>query len=413
MTAFIVVLAMSFRIHRALIFCILMVSSVLLAYTPTAAAAAAVSIPVSVMGLPPELQTAILVDGSQQGTITGGGTRSFKVDKSKPHTFSVEAEIRGQCASYEGRSVCTRYKCPNNVWNLDVITTQNCQNVPVCYEVYVCDWWGCWWDYYCSYQQQCWTTSELSEKGHAFEYYAEYQVIISDVHGQNLDNWVREGADVNLSTDQFIPIRDESSIKERDIFQSWIVNGAPMENRNLALKVDKPYYIRAEYRTETQVRVRVFSEFGHPMIDNPDGWYITGQESTVSIERELPLDGFWGMLGGKRVFVGWQGPGGIESREPTYSFTVNDPKDIRAEWTTDTSTPMFWFSMLAALIVIIIVALVVFALYRRGRLFKPTGPSELDKAKAEIEQLKKEIEELKATKHTAKKRPPPEEEPGS
>lgn len=400
---------MSFQIHRALIFCILIASSLLLACAPQAAAAT-VSIPVSIKGLPPEFQTAITLDGSQQGTISGGGTKSFKVDSKKPHTLQVDAEVKGHCASYEGRTVCSRYKCPNNVWNLDVISTQNCQTVPVCYDVYTCDWWGCWWDYYCTYEQQCWTTSELSEKGHTFEYVTEHQVIVNDIHGQNVDNWIREGADLNLGADESVVLRDESNVKERDIFQSWIVNGAPMDTRNLALKVDKPYYIRAEYQIETRFRVRVSSDFGNPATDNPDGWYTKGQEATVSVEKELPLDGFWGTLGGKRVFTAWQGPAGIESREPTFSFTVNEATNLKAQWGEDLSAPTFWLGVLTV-ILIIVIALIIVMLYWRRRPSEEKELGELDKAKAEIQELKKEIEDLKATKPRARKRaPPPEEE---
>jgi hypothetical protein len=33
----------------------------------------------------------------------------------------------------------------------------------LCYEVWYCESWDptwCWWDYYCTYEQQCWTTTE-------------------------------------------------------------------------------------------------------------------------------------------------------------------------------------------------------------------------------------------------------------
>lgn len=399
---------MSFRIHRALVFCILIGGSLLLAYTPSAAAAT-VSIPVSIKGLPPEFLVAITVDGVQQGTIPGGGSRSFKVDSKKPHTFQLDAEIKGPCASYEGKSVCSRYKCTSNLWNLDVISTQNCQSVPVCYEVYVCDYWGCYWDYYCSYEQQCWSTTELSEKGHTFEYFAEHHVIVDSVHGQNVDDWIKDGADLNISADESVVLRDETNVKERDIFQAWIANGASIESRNLALKIDKPYYIRAEYQTETRVRVRVSSDFGNPTTDNPDGWYTKGQEATVSIEKELPLEGFWGMLGGKRVFTAWQGLGGTESRQPTFSFTVNEPTDLSAQWTTDNSAPMFWLGVLGVALAIVI-ALFILMLYRKRRTPEAKETGELEKAKAEIEELKTEMEDLKAKKHAAKKKEPEAEE---
>jgi hypothetical protein len=400
---------MSFRIHRALIFCIVITLSLLVVYTPQAAAAT-VSIPITVKGMPSSVQVSVIVDGSQQGTIPGGGTKSFKVDKSKAHTFQVDSEIKGHCSSYENREVCSRHKCENSVWNLDVVSTQNCQTVPVCYEVWYCDPWNpgwCWWDYYCNYEQQCWTSTELTDKGHTFEFYTEHEVAVSDVHGQNVDNWVRDGGSITLSAQQSVATIDESDVKEKDVFQAWIVNGARMTSRDLPLKIDKPYYAKAEYATETQVRVKVTSDYGNPTVDNPDGWYMKGHEATVSIEKELPADGVMGALGGRRIFVAWRSPQGVESKEPTFTFSVQQPTTLRAEWRADDSMPI---TILSALGIIIIAALAVFVLYSRG-VFKSKAakaePTELEKAKAEIERLKQEQEERPAKRRLARKKKPP------
>ena len=407
---------MSFRIHRALIFCIVITLSLLVVYTPQAAAAT-VSIPITIKGMPSSVQVSVIVDGSQQGTIPGGGTKSFKVDKSKAHTFQVDPEIKGQCSSYENREVCSRHKCENNVWNLDVVSTQTCQTVPVCYDVWYCDPWNpgwCWWDYYCTYEQQCWTSTELTDKGHTFEYYTEHEVAVSDVHGQNVDNWVRDGGSITISAQQSVATIDESDVKEKDVFQAWIVNGARMTSRDLPLKVDKPYYAKAEYATETQFKVKVSSEFGNPTIDHTEGWYMRGQEASVSIEKELPAEGFMGMLGGRAVFVAWRSPQGVESKDPTYTFTVQEPKSLVAEWKTDNSQPM---TILAGIAGAIVVLVVIFALYRTGRLSRPSPPppaaaakaepTELEKTQAEVESLKEELERVKKRSVRGKKKPPP------
>jgi len=412
---------MSFQIHRALIFCIVITLSVLVVYTPQAAAAT-VSIPITVKGMPSSVQVAVIVDGSQQGTIPGGGTKSFKVDKSKAHTFQVDSEIKGQCSSYENREVCSRHKCENNVWNLDVISTQTCQTVPVCYDVWYCDPWGwCWWDYYCDYQQQCWTSTELTDKGHTFEFYTEHEVVVSDVHGQNVDNWIRDGGTVTLSAPESVPTVEESNIRERDIFQAWMVNGARMTGRDLPLKIDKPYYAKAEYVTETQFKVKVSSDFGNPTIDHAEGWYMRGQEASISVEKDVPAEGFMGMLGGRATFVAWRSPQGVESKNPAYTFTVQEPKSLVAEWNIDNTQPMV---ILGGIFGAIIVLLVVLALLRSGRLSRPpppaqplpppppllteaAGPTELEKTQAEVESLREELEEVKKRRVRRKKKPPP------
>jgi hypothetical protein len=363
-------LAVSLRVSRTLVFCILAISSLLLVYGPRPVAAATIGIPITIKGLSPKLSTSVIIDGKEQGTIAGGSTKSFNVDKSKPHTFEVDAEVKGNCATYEGRDVCTRYTNANKAWTLNVISTENCQQVPVCYDYYsYCDYWGyCWYEPHCTYETQCWTTTELAEKGHTFAYEVENQVVVLNPHGQNTDTWSGVDQTVSLTAEKFVVTRDESNVKERDVFVHWVVNGAPMEGNTLTIKSDKPLYIRAEYRTETSYRVRVSSEFGNPTMDSVDGWYMKGQEATISVEKEVPLEGIMGALGSKEVFVAWHSPRGVESRDSTYAFTVQDAASLQAQWTTDNSQPM---TILGALVVAVVVVLVILALYRTGRLFRP------------------------------------------
>jgi len=354
------------------------------------------------------LSTNVIVDGKQMGTIPGGGTKSFKVDKSSAHTFEVESEIKGSCTTYEGRSICSRFMNPNNVWTLDVISTQNCQMVPVCYNAYwYCDPWGvCWWEPWCTYEQQCWTTTELSEKGHVFDYHVEHQVVVADVHGQNTNTWSKVDTDISLSADQFVVTKDENDIKEQDVFVAWVVNGAPTDSRTLTLKVDQPYLIRAEYRTETRFRIRVSSEFGSPTMDNLDGWYVKGREATVSVEKEVPAEGLMGTLGGRRLFLAWVSPRGVESKSPTFTFAVEQPMTLEATWKADDSQPMM---IIGAIIVIIAAAVLVFGLYRTGRLFRkapPPPPTEVKVEPTDLEKAKAEIESLKEELQAAKRRPP-------
>jgi hypothetical protein len=249
----------------------------------------------------------------------------------------------------------------------------------------------------------------LSEKGHTFEYYGEHEVAISDRHGQNVDNWYKDGADLNISTEQYAVTKDETDIKERDIFRNWIVNGVPMESKTLTLKVDKPYYLTAEYETETQYRIKVSSEFGNPTMDKPKGWYMKGEEATISIQKEIPTEGWWGALGGKRVFAAWRSDTGVQSNLPTFAFVVEEPTTLRAEWRPEDSQPI---TILAVLVIIIVALLAIFLLYRRGLLFKPKAEkaeqTELEKLRSEIEELKRGLEEVR--KASPKRRAAPEKE---
>ena len=401
---------MSLRDSRTLIFCILAISSLLLVYGPRPVAAATIGIPITIKGLSPQLSTSVIVDGKQQGTMAGGGTKSFNVDKSKAHTFEVDAEIKGNCATYEGTDVCTKYSNSNNVWTLDTISTENCQEVPVCYDTYYyCDYYGyCWYEPYCTYENQCWTTTELADKGHTFAYTVEQEVVVNDLHGQNTDTWQAVDSNVNLSAGQPVVLIDDSTTKARDIFVRWVVNGAPMQGNTIALKADKPLYIKAEYETETSFKVRLSSDLGNPTTDSPDGWYTKGKEATVSIEQEVPSSGIMGALGGRAIFVAWHSPQGIESKEPTYTFSVQGPVLLVAEYRFDNTTPMI---IIAALAGLIIVAVAVVALRARMSGAKAKAEkTDLEKTKAEVEDLKEELNKAKRRRPlTRRKKPPPSE----
>ena len=365
------ILGKSLATTKRLLFCVFIIASFTLVRTPQAVAAATFSIPITIKGLPADKSVSVTIDGKQVGTISGGGTKSFTVDKKSSHTFQVDAQVPGICSTYAGKSVCSRYKNPNNVWTVDLIKTQDCEMVPVCWTVYVCDCCCCWWEYYCGTQQYCWTETELSEKGHTFEYNTEHEVLVEDAHGQNSQKWVAADSELNVWAVESHVVKDESNVKERDVFQDWLVNGVPMETRNLVMKIDAPYYFKAEYGTETQYRISLSSEFGNPTVDSTKGWYMKGQEAAVSVEKEVPMDGWMGALGGKEVFAAWRSGNGVVSKSPTYTFSVDEPVALRAEWRQDTFQPI---AILGALIFAVAAALVVFLLYSRGRLFRAGGP---------------------------------------
>ena len=310
-------------------------------YVPQPVAAATISIPVTIKGLSPQLSVSMTIDGKNVGTIPGGGTKTFNVDKSKSHTFEVGTEIKGNCATYEGTDVCTRYSNSNNVWTLDVISTQNCQEVPVCYDTYYyCDYYGyCWYVPYCTYENQCWTAAELSEKGHTFAYTVEQEVVVNDIHGQSTDIWKAVDSNVALSANEFVVTRNDSNVKERDIFVRWLVNGAPMEGRTLTLKADKPLFIKAEYQTETEYHLTVSAspfEVGQISLNpsSSDYWYSAGASIQVTAVVLTP----------SHVFSYWELDGTDVGAAQTYSLVMDSPHQLTAVFsvvgivTTETTT---------------------------------------------------------------------------
>lgn len=168
-------------------------------------------ISISVNGFSSEFSVAISVDGKEAGTVPGGGSKDFEVDKKSSHAFRTAAEVSGPCVTYEGKNACTRYKCPRELWTAALVESQTCQ------DVYVCRWVlgrrGC------AYEQQCYTTTDFAEKRHTFEYHAEHELLISDPHGQNADEWYREGANVVISAKEFAVTREESDVREWTSFR--------------------------------------------------------------------------------------------------------------------------------------------------------------------------------------------------
>ncbi|MEM3061263.1 MAG: hypothetical protein QW265_02505, partial [Candidatus Bathyarchaeia archaeon] len=252
--------------------------------------------------------------------------------------------------------------------------------------IYVCNNTFCRWIPYITYGYQTRAITELAERGHTFEYYIEHELLVADPHGMNSREWLKDGSDVSLSAKEVVPIKDKKD--ERDIFQYWSINGVPNEANSISLKMSKPYVVKAVYGRE--YRVKVSSEFGHPALDESEGWYGEGEEATVSVEQELPLEGLMGFLGGKRIFDGWYSDGGLESRMAKFTLVVDEPKSLRAEWRTDITMPI------VILIVLIILAVLAFLLlYRMGYLKGLKRVSRMDELESEIGKLKAEIEELK------------------
>gem|GEM_PF-1633358 len=355
-------------------------------WTPTARERRTMrSVTISVHGLPADVATNIYVDGKPAGSMRDSESRTFIVTKREGHTFCVDEEVRGASYTYEGFTVSTRYLCPGKCWSVEPVEKkQVCEYVPVCTWVcYPCPTeplctppcppcapceYVCYTDYRCHYEEEI-----VGPQSYTFEYYAEHQMVVSNIHGDNVNEWVKDGSTVSFFAKEVVPIRDESSVKERDVFQYWSVNGQPNENNAITLLVNKPYVAKAYYGKEIEYRVRVDSEYGHPAMDKPNGWYRKGEDATVSVEPEIPLEGWKGAWGGKRVFTAWYSGEGLESRSPTYVFTVEEPKNLRAEWKIDESKPMMYLYILITVVVAAIVALIVFLLYWTGRILRRTG----------------------------------------
>lgn len=346
-------------------------------------------ITIFIKGLPPDYSTEIIIDGKPVGFIRGGEVKRFEVDEKSSHIFQVNKEVKGSPISYENLTVETRYICPGNTWNLELVYRSVTELVPVWYWFPVRNDSSYYWDYYLTYEYRTRTVAELAEEGHTFEYFTEHEVYVMDPYGLKSTGWFKDGSDMMLSAKNVVVIKDEAKVKEKAVFKSWIINGVPIENNIIPLKIDKPIIAIAEYKNEVEYKVNVYSEFGHFSLNKPEGWYVKGEEATISIEPEIPLEGWKGALGGKRVFNGWYSEKGLESKNPVFKFTVEEPKNLQAEWRIDESKPII---LILALIILITVVLG-FTLYKKPKLLSrlKVGKSEAE----ELAKLKNEVEKLR------------------
>ncbi|MBS7655329.1 hypothetical protein KEJ50_02365 [Candidatus Bathyarchaeota archaeon] len=350
-------------------------------------------ITIFIKGLPPDYSTEIIIDGKPVGFIQGGEVKRFEVNKKSSHVFQVNKEVKGSLVNYEGLIVETRYICPGNTWNLELVYKDVTELVPIWYWFLVRDDSYHYWDYYLTYEYRTRTITELAEGGHIFEYFIEHELYVMDPYGLKFTGWFKEGSDTILSAKNVVIIKDEANIKERAVFKSWIINGVPVENNIIPLKIDKPIVAIAEYKHEIEYKVNVYSEFGHLSLNKPEGWYVKGEEAIVSIESEISLEGWKGALGGKRVFNGWYSEKGLESKNAVFKFIVEESKNLQAEWVVDESKPII--SILA--LIILIVVILGFMLYKKPKILSKlkAGKSEaeeLAKLKDEVEKLRRFIE---------------------
>ncbi len=114
-----------------------------------------------------------------------------------------------------------------------------------------------------------------------------------------------------------------------------------------------------------QYELTIISGFG---ITEGAGWYDAGSTATFSILSILSPDaGFFGMLGGLRVFQGWTGDS--SARTATASVKMDGPKEVTAQWSTDSSRPFLLLGAIGAALVAItfLVALRLTVVRRRSR----------------------------------------------
>ncbi|MEM3018615.1 MAG: hypothetical protein QXO25_07035, partial [Candidatus Bathyarchaeia archaeon] len=244
---------------------------------------------ISVSGLPPELQTKLTVDGEDAGSIGGGALKEYSFPLGSEHSVRVDEYVQ------DGADV--RYHCPLNEWSF----------------------------------------SDAGEK--TFQYTAEYSVTVAvepkvtEVTGSG---WYCSGSEVKIKAPEVI----EEGAGTKHIFSSWQYDSSALNVSELTLQVDRPFKVAAKYTTYHLLRVE--SEVGEA---TGGGWYREGEAAEFSVPSEVPMEGFWGLLGGRLRFRGWSGD--IEVGTNMATVEMDSPKNVSAVWQPDYTLPYVVFGLAA------------------------------------------------------------------
>jgi putative membrane protein len=293
-----------------------------------------VPVTITVDGVPSTYSVPLLVDDASAGSVVGGGTIYVEINWRVGHTFSVPSYVEG--------SKGERFYCAANSWYLEKFTNP----------------------------------TREAKAANTFHYLTQYYLTVLAPHGNAVDNtgWYVKGSLVSLSAPEVVDISDGI----RDVLDAWTIAGSERKQPSVSITLNSPMAAEAGYHREFYIEVR--SEYGNP---TGTGWYKEGSVTTIQVERVLPLEGFIGTMGGKRVFDGWIGA--TSSGGATTDVNVVAPRTIVAKWREDYSMP---YTIVAVLVIAaVVVAVVAFVLMRRRATEpvekgpEPKGRSALDIAK--------------------------------
>jgi hypothetical protein len=262
---------------------------------------------ISIDGVPRQYTADLRVDDSSTRSILGGETVSIEVDLRVDHTFSVQSSIESSKGS--------RFYCQDNLWHLGKSTP----------------------------------STREERVAHTFYYSTQYFLSVSAPAGDVAKNtgWYDRGSTILLTCPQMVQVTQGT----RDVFDSWIVSASVSKESSVSVVLNSPVEAKAEYHREHYLQL--LSAYGSP---SGSGWYKEGSNTQIGTEKELPMPGLLGVLGGKRVFGGWSG--GIISADNIAQIRMDSPKTITANWQEDYSTICFIIIALAIFIIIVTVATV-------------------------------------------------------
>jgi hypothetical protein len=226
---------------------------------------------ISLVGLPTDATTALLVDGEEVTSMKGGDVRVLTYSIGSSHTFEVDQYVNGT-AGY-------RYYCSSNSWTAN------------------------------------------TDGSNAFNYLTQvYLDVSTDPTGVTdviTSGWYGKGSSALVPP---VPAEVEGTAGTKYVFITWIVDSTPRSGNGFALVMDAPHKVVAQY--ETRFLLTVVSDYGNP---SGGGYYKSGDTATFSVDSPVGI-------GIQHLFVEWQGD--FSGKDPKGSITMDGPKTVTAVWTT-------------------------------------------------------------------------------
>lgn len=245
---------------------------------------------ISLVGLPTDSVTTLLVDGNKVADMKGGDVQvlSYPIDSS--HTFQVD--------QYANGTTGYRYFCGSNSWTANAAGSN------------------------------------------AFNYAAQvYLDVNSDpasVANVTISGWYAKSSPASIAA---VPSEVQGATGTKYVFITWTVDGTPRSGNGFAIVMDAPHKVVAQY--ETRFLLTIVSDYGNP---NGGGYYKSGDTASFSVASPVGI-------GIQHVFAGWTGD--YNGTDPKGSITMNGPKTVTAVWTTSYFQVYLIIGALAAIAIIV------------------------------------------------------------
>jgi hypothetical protein len=227
---------------------------------------------ISLVGLPSDATTALLVDGNKATDMKGGDVKVLSYPIGTSHTFQVDQYANG-ASGY-------RYYCESNSWTA--------------------------------------SGAGSNAFNYATQVYLDASTDPASVTDVTASSWYAKGTSASVAS---VPTEVEGAKGTKYVFTTWTVDGTSRGDNGFIVVMDAPHKVVAKY--DTMFLLTIVSDYGNP---KGAAYYKSGDTATFSVDSPVGI-------GIQRVFVEWTGD--YNGNDPKGSITMDGPKTATATWITN------------------------------------------------------------------------------